>query len=337
MIPRFAGQPPAGDDMQRGSIVRAARAAAAGLAALAGGLALAGCTGPLLDSPEKVRHTDVFLPPLFTSSSSDDGTSHDWNALIWLVGQDVEGERRHSRALPFWWHEESPPYAENTLLFPLYYSRQSTVENTRFFTPLYGYVERGDLRGDYVLGPILWREYSRSADYHRSSILFIYDWKHEGEQDDLTVLSLFGLIKGFDLESGRPPDGETVPALGREHSRRFEIINIFGLISLFGYDDIGDRREIRVLTFLSSEMLSPLRSWRGRGDDPFVREWVFPLYMNAHDADGSGWLYVGPLWGQIDHPEEGTSTDWWLLGLVSRTEAEAGATWKLVGFTVAEP
>ena len=46
---------------------------------------------------------------------------------------------------------------------------------------------------------------------------------------------------------------------------------------------------------------------------------------------------IGPLWGQIDHPEEGTSTDWWLLGLVSRTEAEAGATWKLVGFTVSEP
>ena len=43
------------------------------------------------------------------------------------------------------------------------------------------------------------------------------------------------------------------------------------------------------------------------------------------------------MWGQIDRPADGTSTDWWLLGLVSRTEAEAGDTWKLAGFTVSEP
>ena len=336
MIARFA-QPPVGDDMQRGSIVRAARAAAAGLAGWLAVLALVGCTGPLLDSPEQVRHTDIFLPPLFTSSSSQDGTSHDWNALLWLVGQDVEGTRRHSRALPFWWHDAEPPYLENTLLFPLYYSRQSAVEDTRFFTPLYGYVERGDLRSDYILGPVLWREYSRSTDYFRSSILFVYDWKHAGEQDDLSIVSILGLVKLFTLESGRPPEGVTVPALGREHSRRLEFINIFGLVSGFGYDDIGDRREIRALTLLSSEVLSPLRSWRGRGDDPFVREWVFPLYMNAHNADGNGWLAVGPLWGEIDDTTAGTSTDWWLLGLVSRTESTAGDTWKLAGFTVSEP
>lgn len=315
--------------------VRAALGALAALGLLAGWAGLAGCSGPLLDSPSKVRHTDVFLPPLVTASSSEDGTSHQWSALLWLVGHEVEGTRTHTRVLPFWWQDAEPPYSENTLLFPLYYSRQSEVEDTRFFTPIYGYVERGELRADYVLGPILWRESSRSADYHRSSILFLYDWKHAGEQDDLTVLSIFGLVKAFDLESGRPPEGETVPALGREHSRRFEIANIFGLITAFGYDDVGDRREIRVLTFLSSEMLSPLRSWRGRGDDPFVREWIFPLYMNAHDSDGSGWLYVGPLWGEIDDPAEGTSTDWWLLGLLSRTEAKEGNTWRVAGIPVA--
>jgi hypothetical protein len=325
MIPRFPL--PAGDDMHRRSIVRAALAAAA---VLAGG-ALPACTGPLLDSPEKVRHYDLCLPPLVTISSSEDGTSYDWNALIWLVGADVESTRTHSRALPFWWHDAEPPYSENTLLFPLYYSRQSEVEDTRFFTPIYGYVERGDLRSDYILGPILWREYSRSADYFRSSILFVYDWKHDGEQDDLSILSIFGLVKLFTLESGRPPEGQTVPALGREHSRRLEFINIFGLVSGFGYDDIGDRREFRVLTLLSSEMLSPIRSWRGRGDDPFVREWVLPLYMNAHNSDGNGWLAVGPLWGQIDDTTAGTATDWWLAGLVSRTEAKAGATWKAGG------
>ena len=322
--------------MPPGPTARRARAALAALigAALLGGTA---CRGPLLDSPSKVRHHDVFLPPLFTSASSEDGTSSEWSALLWLVGHDVESTRTHSRALPFWWHDASPPYSENTLLFPLYYSRQSTVEDTRFFTPIYGYQERGDLRGDYILGPILWREYSRSIDYHRSSLLFIYDWKHEDERDDLTILSIFGLVTGLSLESGLPPDGETVPALGREHSRRLELANIFGLVSAFGYDDVGDRREIRVATLLSSEMLSPIRSWRGRGDDPFVREWVLPVYMNAHERDGSGWLALGPVWGQIDDAAAGTHTNWWLLGLLSRTEAEAGDTWRVAGFTVSGP
>jgi hypothetical protein len=343
MIPRFVVRPPAGEAMPLGPTARSARAAGTvltaltaliGLAALAG---TTGCTGPLLDSPGKVRHSDVFLPPLFTSASSEDGTSSEWSALVWLVGHEVEDARTHSRALPFWWHDENPPYSENTLLFPLYYSRQSAVEETRFFTPLYGYQERGDLRGDYVLGPILWREYSRSTDYFRSSILFLYDWKHEGERDDVKVLSFLGLATGLSVESGLPPDGETVPALGREHSRRIEVANILGLVSAFGYDDVGDRREIRVATLLSSEILSPIRSWRGRGDDPFVREWVFPLYMNAHNANGNGWLAVGPLWGEIDDLTAGTSTDWWLLGLVSRTEAKEGNTWRVAGFAVSGP
>jgi hypothetical protein len=337
MIPRLLASPPAGDDMPSRSTVRAARCALGALGLLAGAAGLGACSGPLLDSPSQVRHHDLFLPPLVTVSSSEDGSSYQWSALLWLVGHEVEGTRTHTRVLPFWWQDDEPPYEENTLLFPLYYSRQSEVEDTRFFTPIYGWVERGELRADYVLGPILWREYSRTADYWRTSILFLYDWKHEGEQNDISVLSFFGLVSAFSMQNGRPPEGETVPALGREHSRRFEIANIFGLVTAFGYDDIGDRREIRALTLLSSELLSPVRSWRGRGDDPFVREWVLPVYMNAHNDDGSGWFALGPLWGEIDDTSAGTATDWWLAGLLSRTEAKEGNTWRVAGIAVSEP
>jgi hypothetical protein len=298
--------------------------------------ALSACTGPLLDEPGKVRRTQVFLPPLFTYNASDDGTSHDWSALIWLVGHERESERTHTRILPFWWHDDEPPYSSNTLLFPFYYGRQSGGETTRFFSLLYGYQDLGDLQRQYVVPPLFYREASRTQDYHRSGFLILYDWKHQGGRDDIVLFSLFGLVTALHLERGLPPDGETVPALGRTGSRRFELANVLGLVSLFGYDDVGDRRDVRAFTLFSSEILSPVRSWRGRGDDPFVREWLVPVYMNAQDADG-GWYAVGPLWGSWHDDVASTRTTWFLAGLLARSSAPEGVTWRLLGLPVLDP
>ncbi|MHC5212066.1 MAG: hypothetical protein ACYTG2_15210 [Planctomycetota bacterium] len=297
---------------------------------------LAACTGPLLDEPAKVRRTQVFLPPLLTYNRSDDGTSHDWSALLWLVGHERESERTHTRILPFWWQDDEPPYSSNTLLFPLYYERESPVETTRFFSLLYGTQDFGDLQRQYVIPPLFYHEASRSADYHRSGLLIVYDWKHQDGRDDVVLLSLFGLATVLRVERGLPADGETVPALGRSGSRRVEVGNVLGLVSLFGYDDVGDRREIRLLTPFSSEILSPIRSWRGRGDDPFVREWVFPVYMNAQDED-AGWYAVGPLWGGWHDDVASTSTTWFLGGLLARSTAPDGNTWSVLGLPVVGP
>jgi hypothetical protein len=115
------------------------------------------------------------------------------------------------------------------------------------------------------------------------------------------------------------------------------LLNAFGIVAAFGYDDVGDRREIRALTLFSNEVLSIFRSWRGRGgEDPFVREWLFPLYMNVQDVDG-GWWYAGPLWGRIDDHVGDTSTDWWLLGLLSRNTSAEGDTWSLLGLPIVSP
>jgi hypothetical protein len=59
-----------------------------------------------------------------------------------------------------------------------------------------------------------------------------------------------------------------------------------------------------------------------------VREWVFPVYMNVQDP-GSGWEYIGPLWGEWHDDAE--RTDWWLLGLVAHTTAPEGDTWRVLG------
>jgi hypothetical protein len=302
-----------------------------GLAAL-----VPACRTPLLDGPGQVRESRVFLPPLFTSSESPDGTSAEWNALFWLAGQEREAARRHSRLLPFWWHDEDPPYGRNTLLFPLWYSRDSSAETTRFWSLLYGYRDTPEMRTDWVLLPLFYSQRSKVTDFHRSGLVLLYDWRHDGATDDVVLVTLLGLATLLKVESGRPADGETVPALGRESSRRFEVANLFNLITLFGYDDVGDRREIRALTLFGSEMLSPLRSWRGRGDDPFVREWLFPLYMNVQD-ESDGWCYVGPLWGQLRDDLAGRTTDWWLAGLLARTTAPEGDTWRLAGIPVSSP
>jgi hypothetical protein len=297
-------------------------------------LVLAGCTGPLLDQPGQQREHDLFLPPLVTVSSSPDGSSWDWNALIWLVGQDVESERRHTRVLPFWWSSSAPPYSETTLLFPLWFQRTTAVSTTRFYSLLYGYVDGPELRTDYFLPPIFWVERSHDGNLRHSSLLFVWDEKREGPQHQLTVIPLLGLAHLLRLERGLPADGEQVPALGRDSSRRFELVNILGLVSAFGWDDVGDRRDIRLLTILSSEKLSLFRSWRGRGDDPFVREWLFPLYMNVQD-EAEGWAYAGPLWGEW---HDGSSrTDWWALGLLARNRSSAGETWRVLGLPVVGP
>ncbi len=192
------------------------------------------------------------------------------------------------------------------------------------------------MRTDYVLLPLFYRTASKTTDDGRSGLFCIYDWKRTGATRDVTFVTLLGLATLFHGQFGLPPDGETVPALGRSSSRRFEILNLLGIVSLFGYDDVGDRREIRAFTLFSNEVLSPLRSWRGRGDDPFVREWIFPLYMNVGDAAG-GWYYVGPLWGGFRDAEPAREPTWWAAGLLSRTTAPEGDTWRVLGLPVAGP
>ena len=306
----------------------------ASLRPLALALLLAGCTTTLLDSPAKQRQHSVFLPPLVTASSSPDGTSHQWSALLWLVGHDVESARHHSRALPFWWHDSAPPYYERTLLLPLWFERTTPDTTTRFWSLLYGYSDGPELRTDYILPPIFYVERSKDGAYRQSGLLLLWNEKREGPLYDFTFLTLLGLATGVHVETGLPAAGENVPALDRTGSRRIQVADILGIVTAFGWDDVGDRRDIRLLTLLSSEKLSLFRSWRGRGEDPFVREWLFPLYMNVQD-EAEGWKYVGPLWGEW---HEGASrTDWWAFGLLARTQAPEGDTWRVLGIPVVGP
>jgi len=296
------------------------------------------CTTPLLDAPAKVRHHRVtpWIAPLWTWSSSEDGTSASWSTIFGLVGADREEGRSTRRALPFYWHGEDVPFSETTFVFPLYYGRTAVEERRRFYSLLYGFVDAPESRADYALMPFFRMERSKVDDVWSSGFLFVYDWRHDDARNDVTLIPILGLAHLGRFQWGFPPEGETVGAEGRAGARRFELLNLLGIVSLLGYDDVGDRRELRLLTLFSSEMLSPIRSWRGRGDDPFVREWLFPLYMNVRDDDG-GWLYVGPLWGRTTDRAAERTTDWWLAGLLSRTEKPEGVTWRVAGLPIAGP
>jgi hypothetical protein len=308
--------------------------------ALCGALA-SGCTSTLLDAPSKVREDKVPLAPLFSpfyaSSASEDGSSWSWSALLWLIGADAEADRSTARALPIYWSSTEGDAATSTLVFPLYYGHTAGDTRWTFWTPFWGTRDAPESRQDWVLLNAFDVGYSKVDERKRSGLILAYDYEnHGGTRRDFSIMPIWGLAHLFHLEWGYPAEGVEVGALGRQSSRRLELLNFFRFITLFGYDDVGDRTDWRLLTLLDSEMLSPVRSWRGRGDDPFVSEWVFPLYMNRQDAAG-GWLYVGPIWGQrIDRVEEST-VDWWLLGLVSRTTAPEGNTWKVFGLPVSGP
>lgn len=308
-------------------------------------LAAVGCT-TLHDQPDQVRHDTVPLAPLFSPlfdrEVSDDGTSSSWSTLFWLVGHDEEQPRSTSWALPLWWHEDDPPYVETTLLFPLWYERKAHDETVRWITPLYGWQTSPEARTDWVVLDVFDWQRSHVADAWRSGLWLVYDVDHRDARTDFTLVpfiskSILPLGHLAKFEWGYPAEGVTVGALGRTGSRRFEIANLAGFFTLFGYDDVGDTREIRVGTLFSDEVLSIFRSWRGRGeDDPFVREWLFPVYMNLQDEEG-GWSLVGPLWGDVDDRVAGTHTDWWLMGLLSRSTSGAGTSWSVCGLTVAGP
>jgi len=311
-------------------------------------LTAAGCTSPVLDGPDQLRQDKVPLAPVFSPfyaySVSDDASSWSWSSLFWLLGADAEADRSSARALPFWWTRRQGDESETTLIFPLYFGHTARGAagagqdtRVRFWTPFWGYRSSPEERQDWYLLNLFDTGWSRTEPRGRSGLFLVYDYEgHDERRKDFSLVPILGMAHVAKVEWGYPAEGVTVPALGREASRRWELLNLFGFITLFGYDDVGDRREWRMLTLFSNEMLSPLRSWRGRGDDPFVSEWVFPLYMNRQDEQG-GWLYAGPVWGQRIDREAKSTVDWWLLGLVSRTRAPVGNSWKLLGFTVAGP
>lgn len=300
---------------------------------------LAGCTSTLLDSHEKQRESALLAPswsPLFAWSRSPDRTSWSWSSAFWLVGADQEADRGTTRALPFWWSQRSED-ASTELLFPLYFGHTALDARWRFYTPLWGFRDDENSRHDYFVFNLFDVGSSKLQERWRSGLFLVYDLeRHEGTRRDFALVPLWSWAHLFRSEWGFPADGVTVPALGRDGSRRWEVLNLFGFVTLLGYDDVGDRTEWRLLTLFSNEMLSPLRSWRGRGDDPFVSEWVFPVYMNHRDETG-GWLYAGPFWGQVTDTVDETVTDWWALGLVARTRAPEGNTWRVFGLPVSGP
>lgn len=303
-------------------------------------LSSTGCLSPRLDAPAKTRidslGTAPWTSPFVQLSRSPDGTSRAWSALFGLFGAEVEEQRRLQRALPFYYHSEDPPSAETTLIFPLWYARdEGPSTRTRWYSLLYGsYESPEELQDHYVASLFRWKR-SRTADAWQSGLFPLYDWDHRDAVNRFTLVPLLGLAHLATYEWGYPAEGVTVGAEGRGGSRRFELLDVLGAISLLGYDDVGDRREFRILSLFDSEALSLVRSWRGRGEDPFISEWVFPVYM-SHADEKSSWSYVGPLWGHTADKELSTGTDWWLLGLVTRHKTRLhGYYWRVLGIHVA--
>lgn len=306
------------------------------------------CLMPRLDAPAKVRESrvplDPFLDPIFERSVSPDGSSWSWSTLFWLVGAEAEGERAMQKALPIYWHDVDPPYSETRVVFPLWYSRHTAESATRWYSILYGTYENPEERQDHLLLSLARWKRSKQADVWESGMWGVWDRVHHESVDTFTlvpvILPILGTAHVARSEWGYPAEGVTTGAHGRTGSRRFELLDVFGAVSLFGYDDVGDRRELRLLSLFDSEMLSLFRSWRARDpSDPFVREWLFPLYMDVQGEAG-GWGYVGPIWGHSHDAADATRTDWWWLGLIIRNqrggtdEAPAGETWRVLGLPV---
>lgn len=295
------------------------------------------CTTVRRDDPQGTRQAGVVVPPLWWSSVSPDGSSYNWWTLFGLVGADGEGQRSTSRALPIWWSARDGDEVSATLVFPLWYERTSPDERSRWYGPLYRTRTTPEWTSRHLLVDVIDWGSDVSGERGRSGGFLLWDHTDHGAgRHDLTLVPVLGLAKLGSFQWGFPPEGVTVGALERQASRRLTVLDVLSIVHLFGYDDVGDTREVRLLTLFGNEVLSLARSWESRGDGAFRREWLFPLWFDVAD-EGWRWRALGPLWGSIDDAEAGTATDWWLAGLVSRTEAEAGDTWRLLGLPIVGP
>lgn len=296
------------------------------------------CTTVRRQDPAGTRAVDLALPPLWWSSSSPDGRSASWWTLFGLVGGDREDDRGSTRALPLWWSaHDGGAGVETTLLVPFWYERTSPDESIRWYGPLYRRTSTPEWTSHHLLVDVVDWGGDPEGQRGRSGTMLLWDHAdHGGGRHDLTLVPVLGLAKLAAFQWGFPAEGVTVGALDRQASRRMTLVDVLNIVHLFGYDDVGDTREVRLLTLFGNEVLSLARSWEARDDGPFRREWLFPLWFDVAD-EGWRWRALGPLWGAIEDEAAGTATDWWLLGLVSRTEAAAGDTWRLCGLPILGP
>jgi hypothetical protein len=195
--------------------------------------------------------------------------------ILWpLISRSSRGETSHSRALPFWWHDEGPQRSFSLALFPPYLHQEELGKSLFHLWPFYGRKLEGDFREDAVLWPFLrygrasegerrsWQAFLAfgSSDIDRSSFGLLPLWYHQRKNESTRDLSLLHWQE-------RSPDASTFALLHLGHPD-WSLLNL------------SQRPNSR------HQHLFPLYSFTRTMTPESVRTWViWPLYSYKRDEE----------------------------------------------------
>ena len=195
--------------------------------------------------------------------------------ILWpLISRSQRGETSHSRALPFWWHDESPQRSFSLALLPPYLHLEEPGKSLFHLWPFYGRKLDGDFREDAVLWPFLrygrasegerrsWQAFLAfgSSDTDRSSFGLLPLWYHQRKNESTRDLSLLHWQE-------RSPDASTFALLHLGHPD-WSLLNL------------SQRPNSRHQHFF------PLYSFTRTTTPESVRTWIiWPLYSYKRDEE----------------------------------------------------
>ena len=215
-----------------------------------------------------------FLGPIAIATEDPQQQRKQLDILWPLISKSKRGETRHSRFLPFWWHDESPERSFSLALLPPYLHKEEPGQSLFHLWPFYGRTLDGDFREDAVLWPFF--RYGResdgerrswqaliafgSSDTDRNSFAIFPLWYHQREGTSTKNLSLLHWQE-------HSPDASTFALLHLGNPD----------LSLFNLSQRPTRRH---------QHLFPLYSFTRTTAPETIRTWViWPLYSYKREEE----------------------------------------------------
>lgn len=262
-----------------------------------------------LHKPDGYRKR-FFLGPLAIATEEPQQERQQLDILWPLISRSKKGETRHSRFLPFWWHDQSPERSFSLALIPPYLHREEPGQSLFHLWPFYGRKVEGDFREDAVLWPFF--RYGRESEGDRRSwqALIAYGtsdtdrnrfvifplWYHQREGEATRNLSLLHWQE-------RSPEERTFSLLHLGHPDR----------SLFSLSSRPNRRH---------QHLYPLYSFTATTAPESVRTWViWPLYSYKRDQERTRQAFLWKFLYRDNSPQKSETGFLWRI-IRSRRDAE---------------
>lgn len=270
------------------------------------------------------KGVDVF--PLYRNIAEN---GHSETSVLWpLSNFEQTGDEKTSWTFPFFYaSSDANQSAFNAPLFPPLYSEKETpMESTTQFFPLFSHAVNGARTKDSLLLFLADWERTRADGLVSLSLLPLFQWGDEPGRSRFALGHVGGagpaaLVSLYEQETA----GLSYRGNGEEDQDgfRLDIGRVLGyLVNLFHYDNIGSHSETRLLTVLGIESASLFQRVSPHAGAPGAdreRTVVFPLWWDLREGNEQTTLFWPP-YGRTTR--DGTTIAHYVLFPLLRIEDE---------------